>query len=118
MRRFLMIQSISGLWIFNFPNLEVYNKCSSPPLLFFFYLALRLFRVKIEAGLLTQRSQIIAVYALCGFANIGSMGIQLGGLGPLAPSRRTDLSELVFSAFISGTVACFMTACIAGILVE
>ena len=61
-----------------------------------------------------ERSKIIATYALCGFSNFSSIGIQLGGLGPLAPSRKTDLATLAFRALIAGTIACFMTACIAG----
>jgi len=70
----------------------------------------------IESGDLSDRSVVIATYALCGFANFGSMGIQLGGLTPLAPERSKLFAQLVFSAMISGTVACFMTACIAGVL--
>ena len=61
-----------------------------------------------------SRSEVIATYALCGFANLGSMGIQLGGLGAMAPSRRTDLSLLVLRAMITGCIVCFTTACIAG----
>jgi len=67
---------------------------------------------------LSERSVVIATYALCGFANFGSMGIQLGGLTPLAPHRKQEFATLVFSAMIAGTVACFMTACIAGVLYE
>lgn len=70
----------------------------------------------IESGELEDRSVVIATYALCGFANFGSMGIQLGGMTPLAPQRAKLFAQLVFSAMISGTVACFMTACIAGVL--
>ncbi len=60
------------------------------------------------------RSEIIATYALCGFANIGSIGIQIGGLSALAPKRRSDLASVAMRALIAGTFACFMTACIAG----
>ena len=60
------------------------------------------------------RSEIIATYALCGFANMGSMGVQLGGLGPMAPNRIPDMSRVAIRALIAGTVACFMTACVAG----
>ena len=67
---------------------------------------------------ISDRSALIAVYALCGFANIGSLGIQLGGLGPLAPHRRTDMAEIVLSAMIAGTIACFSTACVAALLTE
>lgn len=60
------------------------------------------------------RSEIIATYALCGFANLASVGVQLGGLGPMAPSRIPDMSRVAIRALIAGTVACFMTACVAG----
>eukprot|EP00057_Strongylocentrotus_purpuratus_P025577 XP_011680051.1 PREDICTED: solute carrier family 28 member 3 [Strongylocentrotus purpuratus] len=63
---------------------------------------------------LSERSEVIATYALCGFANISSIGVQLGGLAPLAPSRKPDLAAVVIRALIAGTTACFMTACIAG----
>ena len=66
---------------------------------------------------LQDRSIIIATYALCGFANFGSIGIQLGGIGGLAPSRRGDLAKIAFRAMLGGTLAAFMTATIAGILV-
>ncbi|XP_063969855.1 solute carrier family 28 member 3-like isoform X1 [Lytechinus pictus] len=65
---------------------------------------------------LSERSEVIATYALCGFANISSIGVQLGGLAPLAPSRKPDLAAVVIRALIAGTAACFMTACIAGVL--
>lgn len=66
---------------------------------------------------LQDRSIIIATYALCGFANFGSIGIQLGGIGGIAPSRKHDLAKIAFRAMIAGTIAAFMTATIAGILV-
>ncbi|KAM4848506.1 solute carrier family 28 member 3 [Urocitellus parryii] len=62
------------------------------------------------------RSETIATYALCGFANFGSLGIVIGGLTSLAPSRKRDIVAGSVRALISGTVACFMTACVAGIL--
>lgn len=65
---------------------------------------------------LSPRSQIIATYALCGFANLGSIGVQIGGLSALVPSRRADLARLAFRGMLGGTLACFMTACVAGIL--
>jgi CNT family concentrative nucleoside transporter len=64
---------------------------------------------------LTERSKAIATYALCGFANFASIGIQVGGIGSLVPERRKDLANLGFKALIAGTLACFMTACIAGL---
>jgi CNT family concentrative nucleoside transporter len=65
---------------------------------------------------LDPRSFTIATYALCGFANFSSIGIQIGGIGALAPERRDDLASLGFRALIAGTFANFMTACIAGML--
>ena len=70
----------------------------------------------ISAGTLSQRSIIISTFALCGFANLGSIGIQIGGIGALAPERRGDLARLGFRAMIAGTLANFMSAAIAGIL--
>ncbi|XP_006875948.1 PREDICTED: solute carrier family 28 member 3-like [Chrysochloris asiatica] len=62
------------------------------------------------------RSETIATYALCGFANFGSLGIVIGGLTSMAPSRKRDIASGAVRALIAGTIACFMTACIAGIL--
>lgn len=66
---------------------------------------------------LSSRSVIIATYALCGFANFSSIGIQLGGIGGIAPERRQDLARIAFKAMLGGTLAAFMTGTIAGILV-
>ncbi len=63
-----------------------------------------------------SRSFTITTYALCGFANLSSIGIQLGGIGALAPERRVDLARLGFRALLAGTLANFLSACIAGIL--
>jgi CNT family concentrative nucleoside transporter len=65
---------------------------------------------------LHQRSVVIASYALCGFANFASIAIQLGGIGSIAPERREDLARLGMRAMIGGSIAGFMTACIAGAL--
>jgi CNT family concentrative nucleoside transporter len=65
---------------------------------------------------LDPRSFTIATYALCGFANFSSIAIQIGGIGVLAPSRKSDLARLGLRAVAAGTMANFMTACIAGIL--
>jgi CNT family concentrative nucleoside transporter len=65
---------------------------------------------------LDPRSFTIATYALCGFANFSSIGIQIGGIGALAPERRNDLARLGLRALLAGTFANFMTACIAGLL--
>ena len=66
---------------------------------------------------ISERSVIIASYALCGFANVGSIGIQLGGIGSMAPKRKKDLSKLVFKAMLGGAIASWLTASIVGILI-
>jgi CNT family concentrative nucleoside transporter len=65
---------------------------------------------------LDARSFTIATYALCGFANLSSIAIQIGGIGALAPTRKSDLARLGLRAVAAGTMANFMSACIAGIL--
>ena len=67
-------------------------------------------------GQLTQQSQLIATYALCGFANFSSIAIQIGGIGGLAPNRRADLARFGLRAVLGGSIATFMTATIAGVL--
>ncbi len=70
-----------------------------------------------EQGIiLDPRSKVIATYALCGFANISSIAIQVGGIGALVPSRKSDLARLGLRAVAAGTLANFMSACIAGLL--
>ncbi len=69
-----------------------------------------------EVGTLQPRSIVIAIYALSGFANFSSIAIQIGGIGGLAPSRRHDLSRLGLRAMVAGSLAAFMTATIAGML--
>ena len=64
------------------------------------------------------KSTLIATYALCGFSNFASIGIQIGGISALVPSQRKNLTELGLLALVGGTVACFMTAVIAGVLYE
>ena len=66
---------------------------------------------------LSDRTAIIASYALCGFANFASIGIQLGGIGSIAPDRRKDLSKIVFKAMLGGALASWLTASIAGIMI-
>ena len=65
---------------------------------------------------LDPKSFVIATYALCGFANLSSVAIQVGGIGALAPSRKSDLARMGMKAVAAGTMANFMSACIAGIL--
>jgi CNT family concentrative nucleoside transporter len=71
----------------------------------------------IQNKLITDpKSMVIATYALCGFANFASIGIQIGGIGALAPNQRRNLSELGLKSLLGGTIACLMTAVIAGAL--
>ncbi|MCZ6602781.1 MAG: NupC/NupG family nucleoside CNT transporter [Planctomycetota bacterium] len=70
---------------------------------------------EMESGSLDSRSIIIATYALCGFANFGSVAIQIGGIGGIAPDRRRDLARFGLRAMAGGAIASFMTATIAGI---
>ncbi len=69
-----------------------------------------------SAQSLSPKARLIATYALCGFANFASIGIQIGGIGAIAPGQRKLLTELGITALIGGTLACFSTAVIAGIL--
>jgi CNT family concentrative nucleoside transporter len=69
-----------------------------------------------QRATLDPRSFTIATFALCGFANLSSIGIQIGGIGALAPSRKGDLARLGFRAMIAGTMANLMSASIAGML--
>jgi len=73
-------------------------------------------RLREVASGLSRRSMIIVTYALCGFANLSSIGIQLGGIGGIAPQRRSDLARLGVRAMIAGTLAAFLTANVAGTL--
>ncbi|HVS65064.1 MAG TPA: NupC/NupG family nucleoside CNT transporter [Thermoanaerobaculia bacterium] len=66
---------------------------------------------------LSERSQVIATYALCGFSNFSSIAIQIGGIGGIAPERKGDLARLGLRAMIAGSLACFQTATIAGLLI-
>ena len=70
----------------------------------------------INAGDISERAQIISTYAICGFANFSSIGIQIGGLGAIAPDRRADLAKVGVRAMFGGALASWMTATIAGIL--
>ncbi|KAL3120715.1 hypothetical protein niasHT_008007 [Heterodera trifolii] len=72
----------------------------------------------VERNELSSRSAMIATYALCGFSNITSIGIQLSILGGMAPSRKRLLSRLALRALFAGSICCFMTASLAGILID
>ncbi|MFK7743172.1 MAG: NupC/NupG family nucleoside CNT transporter [Planctomycetota bacterium] len=70
----------------------------------------------IENNTVSPRTAMIASFALCGFANIGSVAIQVGGLGAIAPERRSDLAKIGLRAMFAGAIATCMTACVAGVL--
>ena len=68
-------------------------------------------------AVLSERATILTTYALCGFANFSSIAIQLGGIGTMAPEKRPILAKYGIYSLIGGTLACYMTACIAGFLI-
>ena len=70
----------------------------------------------IGEGVLSPKTVIMGTFALCGFANFSSIAIQIGGIGPLAPSRKAELAQLGLKAVLAGTLANMMTATIAGVL--
>lgn len=65
---------------------------------------------------LDERSTVIATYALCGFANVGSVGIMLGAMAAMAPCRKAECASMALRSLVGGSVACFLTACVAGSL--
>jgi concentrative nucleoside transporter, CNT family len=71
----------------------------------------------VSAGQLSEKAIVIATYSLCGFANFSSIAIQIGGISPLAENRRSDIARLGMRAVLGGTIATWMTASIAGLLV-
>ena len=71
----------------------------------------------INKGLLSERAIIISTYALCGFANFSSIGIQIGGISAIAPSRKSDLAKVGLKAMFGGAIASWLTATIAGIFI-
>jgi CNT family concentrative nucleoside transporter len=81
------------------------------------FIAYQQLGVLVREGGLAPRSAVIASYALCGFANFGSLAILLGGLAGLAPTRRADVARLGLRSILAGSLATFMTACVAGVLV-
>ena len=82
------------------------------------FIAYRQLGQLIASGQLSDRSIVVATYALCGFANPGSMGVQIATLSAMAPDRKSDFARVAFRAFISGSAACFLTGCIAGCLYD
>jgi len=81
-----------------------------------FYAYTRLAEIVAESPL-SERAMVITTYALCGFANFASIAIQIAGIGGIAPERKSDLARLGMRAMIAGTLACFQTATIAGLLI-
>jgi CNT family concentrative nucleoside transporter len=77
---------------------------------------LELSKLQASPAALSARSELVTTYALCGFANLGSIGIQIGGIGGLAPTRKQDLAKLGLRAVLGGSLATFMTATIAGLI--
>jgi CNT family concentrative nucleoside transporter len=73
--------------------------------------------LKASGAFTYQRSIVMATYMLCGFANFASIGIQIGGIGSLAPSKRAWLSEFGFRALLGGTLASLLSATIIGMLI-
>jgi len=71
----------------------------------------------INAGEISQRASTIAIYTLCGFANLPSIAIQIGGLGAMAPERRGDIAKLGLRAMVAGALACWLTGAVAGVVV-
>lgn len=71
---------------------------------------------KLPAGALSAKSRLIMIYALCGFANPGSLGIMIGGMGSMVPQRRTEIIGLGVKSIVAGTLATLMTGAIVGIL--
>jgi CNT family concentrative nucleoside transporter len=80
------------------------------------FLAFQQLAELVAEGGISQRSAVIASYALCGFANFGSLAILLGGVGGLAPARRPEVASFGLRSILSGSLASFMTACVAGLL--
>ena len=70
-----------------------------------------------DGDMISERSKTIATYALCGFSNPASVGIQISAFSTLAPSRRQDFARIAFRAYVAGSMACFLTACVAGSLI-
>lgn len=81
------------------------------------FLAYQRFQTLLAEASVDKRTITVATYALCGFANPGSLGILIGGISAIVPSRRAEVARLSLKAFIAGTLACFSTACVAGLLI-
>ncbi len=83
-----------------------------------FYAYGTLAKLKSTGVLSDLRAQLILTYALCGFSNFASVGILIGGIGGLAPNQRSTLAQLGLKSLLGGSIACFLTACVAGMLIR
>ena len=119
------IESVLGLifsplaWTMGIP----WSECGSvgslmgKKIVFTEFVAFSDLKLLIDNQQISEKAAIISSYALCGFANFGSIGIQLGGIGGIAPNRKKELAEIVTKAMIGGALASWLTATIAGILI-
>lgn len=104
-------------WMLGVPNddmLVVGQLLGQKTVLNEFYAYTQMGALKASGAFTHEKSLVMTTYILCGFANFASIGIQIGGIGSLAPSRKETLSQLGFRAMIGGTIACLLTATVAG----
>ena len=121
----LTIESILGIifqplaWAMGIPWNEssLVGSLMGKKIVFTEFVAFSDLKLLIANNQISERAPIITSYALCGFANFGSIGIQLGGIGGIAPDRRKDIAQLIFKAMIGGALASWLTATLAGILI-
>ena len=119
------IESVLGIifkplaWTMGIPWSEssIVGSLMGKKIVFTEFVAFADLRTLIVNNQISERAAIITSHALCGFANLGSIGIQLGGIGGIAPNRRKDIAQLVFKAMIGGALASWLTATLAGILI-
>ena len=121
----LTIESILGImfqplaWAMGIPWNEsrLVGSLMGKKIVFTEFVAFSDLKLLIANNQISERAAIITSYALCGFANFGAIGIQLGGIGGIAPDRRKDIAQLIFKAMIGGALASWLTATLAGILI-
>ena len=121
----LTIESILGIifqplaWAMGIPWNEssLVGSLMGKKIVFTEFVAFSDLKLLIANNQISERAAILTSYALCGFANFGSIGIQLGGIGGIAPDRRKDIAQLIFKAMIGGALASWLTATLAGILI-
>ena len=120
----LTIESILGIifqplaWAMGIPWNEssLVGSLMGKKIVFTEFVAFSDLKLLIANNQISERAAIITSYALCGFANFGSIGIQLGGIGGIAPERRKDIAQLISKAMVGGALASWLTATLAGIL--